>query len=370
MNFTVTDSINILARYGLSVSPTDLAVNSLKTVVVGLSGGVDSSVSALLLKLMNYRVIGIHMKNWTTCNPQDYLDVVAVADALDIPYYSVNLTSDYQTKVFDSFVKDLNAGLTPNPDILCNKYIKFDVFFKHALLLGADFVATGHYAKITPDNSALMQPVDLTKDQTYFLYAIDSSILSKVLFPLGNLTKKIVRQIAKDFNLPVATKKDSTGICFIDNTNFRKFISDYVSSTKGNFIDADGNVLGTHLGLPFYTIGQKKGLNLNFPRGSKIAKKYSALKLVVASKDVKTNTILLVPDTSSELKTRSFTFKDKTTSFTGDCLIRCRNLGDLIPATVDAKQVSFKNDVDLVAPGQALVMYSFDGVVLGGMTCT
>lgn len=369
MNYNMNDALQILSHYGVHLSAPDYDANSFKTVVVGLSGGVDSSVSALLLKLMGYRVIGIHMKNWHTCNPDDYADVVSVADALNIPYYSINLTADYQAKVFDSFVSDLNSGLTPNPDILCNQHIKFDVFLKHALLLGADFIATGHYAKITKvgNHYSLAQPVDLTKDQTYFLYAVNPGVLDKVLFPLGNLPKKTVRLIANDFNLLVASKKDSTGICFIDNKDFRTFIGDYIKGVSGNFIDLNGNVLGTHDGLPFYTIGQKRGLNLNFPRGSNVAKMYSNLSLVVAHKDLQTNDILLVPADSARLKTKSLQFRNKTSSFLGDCWVRCRNLGPLTPATVTDTQVIFVSDFNVVAPGQSLVMYDKLGMVLGGM---
>lgn len=361
--YNANDSINLLARYGIPFSFGDYSSNNLKTVVVGLSGGVDSSVSALLLRLMGYRVVGIHMKNWHTCNPNDYDDVVKIADALDIPYYTINLTQDYSTKVFDSFVADLNAGLTPNPDILCNQYIKFDVFLKHALLLGADFIATGHYAKIV--DGALTRPVDASKDQTYFLHAVNPSAWSKVIFPLGNLTKTQVRNIARDFNLATASKKDSRGICFIDNKDFRSFISDYVSKTQGNFVDQNNVVLGTHIGLPFYTLGQKRGLDLKFKAGSDLAKKYSSLVMVVARKNLKDNSILLVPAGDPVLQTMSVTFKNATTSFQGPCLVRWRNLGGLVPAVIDGDSVRFNFPVDIIAPGQSVVFYVND-VVVGG----
>lgn len=392
-NLTASIAVNLLARYGISISAADFAANSLKTVVVGLSGGVDSSVSALILKLQGYRVIGIHMKNWHTCSPLDYSDVASVASALDIPYYSINLTDDYQAKVFDSFVADLNLGLTPNPDILCNKYIKFDIFFKYAMLLGADFVATGHYARITrspasnitaPSITAssntglsdathasnyysLARPLDASKDQTYFLYAINPAVLDRVLFPLGDLLKSTTRRIASDFNLSTAAKKDSTGICFIDNANFRTFISDYVVKSRGNFIDMDGNILGIHDGLPFYTVGQKKGLNLIYKKDSSLARRYSNLKMVVLSKNLSDNTITLVPDNDPALFTTSLNVRDKTADFQGACLVRWRNLGDLVPAVISGNTISFTNPIQKVAPGQSVVAYNLNGLVLGGM---
>lgn len=379
-NLTASIAVNLLAHYGISLSAADFSANSLKTVVVGLSGGVDSSVSALLLRLMGFRVIGIHMKNWHTCSPLDYSDVVNVASALNIPYYSINLTDDYQAKVFDSFVADLNLGLTPNPDILCNKYIKFDVFFKYAMLLGADYVATGHYARITgnpassitaqSDTFSLARPLDASKDQTYFLYAINPAVLDRVLFPLGDLLKSTTRRIASDFNLSTAAKKDSTGICFIDNANFRTFISDYVVKSQGNFIDVQGNILGVHDGLPFYTIGQKKGLNLTYKKDSSLARRYSNLKMVVLAKNLSDNTITLVPDASPLLLTTSLRVRDKNSDFNGECLVRWRNLGDLTPAVINGNTVSFTSPIQKVAPGQSVVAYSLDGVVLGGMIAT
>lgn len=368
MTFDMITSLSLLSNYGIIVTPDSYSLNSTKTVIVGMSGGVDSSVSALLLRLMGYRVIGIYMKNWHTCNPLDYDDVRSVADALDINYYSINLTDDYSSKVFDAFLADLNAGLTPNPDVLCNKYIKFSVFLKYAKMLGADFIATGHYAKMiqSTNGSALARPLDLTKDQTYFLHDIDPACYSSVIFPLADLLKSTVRQIATDFNLPVATKKDSTGICFIDNKDYRIFISDYIAKTKGNFIDQYGNILGRHDGLAFYTVGQRRGLNLSFTSNTALTRLYAGRSLIVTAKSFRDNSILLVPDGDPMLTTKTIMIKNKNSSFTGRCLVRSSNLGVLVDAYVNQDNVHFDIDHKLVAPGQYLVFYNDSGMVLGG----
>jgi tRNA-specific 2-thiouridylase len=334
-------------------------------VVVGLSGGVDSSVSALLLKLQGYKVVGIYMKNWHTCNPQDYADVVKISNLLDIPYYSINLIDDYRAKVFDSFIHDLNMGLTPNPDVLCNTHIKFDVFLKYAKLLGADYLATGHYAKIVNINGIiyLSQPKDKNKDQTYFLSGIDQKVLNSVLFPLSDLTKVQVRQIASDFNLPVFNKKDSMGICFISNDNYRDFIVDYIAASKGDFIDLDGNVLGQHDGLPFYTIGQKKGLGLDY--SNIYLKRYSGRSLVVYRKSLDNNSITLVPIDYVGLSVKGLSFRNKIGNFNGTCFVRSSNLGDLKLAHVYDNILIFDTTQLKVAPGQYLVFYDDSGIVLG-----
>lgn len=360
--FNYDFSHSFLKKYGIDISYSNYLDNGTKMVVVGLSGGVDSSVSALLLKLLGYKVVGIYMKNWTTCNPNDYDDVVSIANKIDIPYYSMSLEDDYRNKVFNSFVDDLNNGLTPNPDVLCNKYIKFDVFFKYALLMGADFIATGHYAKII--DGKLSVPLDKTKDQTYFLHDIDNSCLNKVMFPLSDLTKKIVRMIATDFGLITAKKKDSTGICFIDNGNFRGFISDYISNSKGHFVDLDGNILGSHIGLPFYTIGQKRGLNISFKTGSPLAHKYAQVSLVVYKKNITDNTIVVVPSDSPFLMVDSLVVR--SSNFSGICFVRSSNLGELVKAQIIGNKVFFDKPHKIVAAGQYLVYYDDNGIVLGG----
>jgi tRNA-specific 2-thiouridylase len=242
-----------------------------KRIVVGMSGGVDSSVAAALLKAQGHEVIGIFMKNWEETDQsghctteQDYADVVKVCEHLDIPYYAVNFAKEYWDGVFQEFLQGLQAGRTPNPDILCNREIKFKVFYDHAMKLGCDAFATGHYCQIgqVDGEYQLLKGFDGNKDQTYFLHAIDRQCLEKTLFPIGHLIKPDVRKIAAELNLPTKEKKDSTGICFIGERNFNNFIQNYLKPNPGNYCTLDGVVVGTHQGHQFHTIGQRKGLGL------------------------------------------------------------------------------------------------------------
>lgn len=241
------------------------------TVIVGMSGGVDSSVCAALLKEEGYRVIGLFMKNWEefdehgVCQAsKEYEDVVKVCEKLDIPYYSVDFVKEYKEQVFDQFVSEYKLGFTPNPDVLCNREIKFKVFLDKALELGADFLATGHYCqnKIINGKHHLVKGADPLKDQSYFLCAVNEKALSHVLFPIGHLPKTEVRKIAAKYDLSTKNKKDSTGICFIGERNFKNFLSHYVTFTDGEFQTLNGEVVGTHTGAVYYTIGQRKGLGL------------------------------------------------------------------------------------------------------------
>lgn len=247
--------------------------NSHTRVVVGMSGGVDSSVTALLLKQQGYDVVGVFMKNWDDTDEngvctatEDYKDVAKVATQIGIPYYSVNFEKEYWDRVFTYFIDEFKKGRTPDPDVICNKEIKFKAFIEYANQLGADYVATGHYADLKRDeagNMHLMRAKDQTKDQTYFLSQLDHAQLDKVLFPLAGYTKKEVRQLAKDAGLVVADKKDSVGICFIgEDGHFREFLSQYLPAQQGEMQTVDGKVVGTHAGLMYYTIGQRKGLGL------------------------------------------------------------------------------------------------------------
>lgn len=244
---------------------------SSKTVVVGMSGGVDSSVAALVLKRQGYRVIGLFMKNWEETDEfgvcqasKEFADVEKVCEKLEIPYYSVEFVKEYKENVFSHFLTEYEAGHTPNPDILCNREIKFKVFFEHAMKLGADYLATGHYCqnKVVANRQRLVKGADPSKDQSYFLYAIDGQALNKVLFPLGNLLKSQVRELAKESGLATQDKKDSTGICFIGERNFKQFLGQYLTPQKGEFRTLDETVVGEHVGMQFYTIGQRKGLGL------------------------------------------------------------------------------------------------------------
>jgi tRNA-uridine 2-sulfurtransferase len=260
----------LLQEYGITLSHDEFLNNGEKTVVVGMSGGVDSSVTALLVKLQGYKVLGLFMKNWDETNPDgsctadlDYQDVIKVCEKLDIPYYSVNFVKEYWDGVFEEFLSDYRKGFTPNPDILCNREIKFKVFYQRAKLLGAHFLATGHYCQV--ENGQLKKAVDQNKDQTYFLYAVERGVFKDVLFPIGHLPKPKVRELATRFELATMAKKDSTGICFIGERNFKDFLSQYIESNKGNFVDINGKVLGQHDGVCFYTLGQRKGMGIGGP---------------------------------------------------------------------------------------------------------
>ena len=267
----------------------------MKKVIVGVSGGVDSSVALILLKEQGYDVEGLFMRNWDSLvnndikgNPtldddicsqeQDYNDAKEVCDKLGIKLHRVDFVKEYWDYVFTYFLDELKKGRTPNPDVMCNKYIKFDLFIKEAEKLGADYIATGHYAKLI--NGNLYKAKDLNKDQSYFLAQLINKQLKNVLFPLGDLNKKDVRKIAQIHDLVTKDKKDSTGICFIGERNFRKFLSNYLPNTKGDIVDIETNkVLGEHVGLMNYTIGQRKGLNIG---GTKD-------KLFVVGKDLNKN---------------------------------------------------------------------------------
>ena len=258
-------------------------------VLLGLSGGVDSAVAAYLLKEQGYDVTCCFMRNWdsfanndiegnptimdSTCpQEQDYMDAKAVADHLGLPMLRIDFIQEYWDYVFKSFLKEYESGRTPNPDILCNKYIKFDAFFKYAMDLGFDAVATGHYASNRVyDNgfTYLTRAVDQNKDQTYFLCQVKSEAIAKTVFPIGPIEKPEVRRIADELNLEsVATKKDSTGICFIGERNFRQFLSNYLPSKEGDIVDVDtGKVIAKHVGVLYYTVGQRKGLNIDHEKG-------------------------------------------------------------------------------------------------------
>lgn len=268
MNFDYQPEL--LQEYGISLTHEEFLKNAEKTVVVGMSGGVDSSVTALIVKLQGYRVLGLFMKNWDETNPDgscpaddDYQDVIKVCEKIDIPYYSVNFVKEYWDGVFTEFLEDYKNGFTPNPDILCNREIKFKVFYQRAKLLGADYLATGHYCQL--ENGKLKKAIDQNKDQTYFLYAVQKEVFKDVLFPIGHLPKPKVRELAVKFDLATSRKKDSTGICFIGERNFKNFLSQYIKSNRGNFVDINGKVLGSHDGTCFYTLGQRKGMGIGGP---------------------------------------------------------------------------------------------------------
>ena len=267
------------------------------TVIVGLSGGVDSSVTALFLKNQGYNVIGLFMKNWEDddddkycSSKQDLVDAVSVADKIGIDIEVVNFSKEYKEKVFSEFINEIKSGRTPNPDILCNSEIKFNAFLNHAILMGADKIATGHYAQIKECDGlySLLKADDSTKDQSYFLYRLNQHQLSKSIFPLGKLLKKDVREIAKKEGLHNSEKKDSTGICFIGERPFNEFLNKYIENSPGPIKNEYGKTLGEHIGLMFYTLGQRQGLGIG---GSKTS---NGEPWFVAEKNIKENTLVVV----------------------------------------------------------------------------
>ncbi|QIH78665.1 tRNA 2-thiouridine(34) synthase MnmA [Macrococcoides canis] len=352
--------------------------NSKTKVVVGMSGGVDSSVTALLLKEQGYDVIGIFMKNWDDTDEfgvctatEDYEDVIRVCNQIGIPYYAVNFEQEYWDKVFTYFLDEYKKGRTPNPDVMCNKEIKFKAFLEHAVKLGADYVATGHYAQVrrTEDSVEMLRGVDNNKDQTYFLNQLTHEQLSRVMFPLGHLQKPEVREIALKHDLATAKKKDSTGICFIGERNFKEFLSGYLPAQKGEMQTLDGKSMGTHSGLMYYTIGQRHGLGIGgdgdpwFVVGKNLKDNvlyveqgfdHEALysDYLIASDVSFVNPI----DLSTPLEcTAKFRYRQKDTKVTVE---------KIDDSTI---KVTYAEPVRAITPGQAVVFYDGE-VCLGGAT--
>mgnify|MGYP005787627987 FL=1 len=353
----------------------------MKTVVVGISGGVDSSVAAILLKNQGYNVIGLFMRNWDSTlnndflgNPnlnnnicpqeEDYNDAVKVCKKIGIPLHRIDFVKEYWNYVFTYFLDELKKGRTPNPDVMCNKYIKFDMFAKKARDLGADYIATGHYARMI--DGKLYKGKDSNKDQTYFLSQVSKEQLKNVLFPVGELEKSEVRKIAHKYDLITADKKDSTGICFIGERNFKHFLENYLPNNPGDIVDIEtGKVLGRHVGLMYYTIGQRRGLNIG---GTKD-------RLFVVKKDLNKNVLYVASgDESKYLISYSAIIEDV-------------NLLDDLPYECNAKfryrqkdnkvfvtkledgnlLVKYPDGVRAVTPGQACVFYNGDECLGGGI---
>jgi tRNA-specific 2-thiouridylase len=271
-------------------------------IVVGLSGGVDSAVSAWLLKRAGHEVVGLFMKNWEDdddseyCSANvDFVDAAAVADVIGIEIEHVNFATEYKDRVFAEFLREVRAGRTPNPDVLCNAEIKFKAFLDHAMRLGAEKIATGHYARVRERAGAfeLLKGLDPAKDQSYFLHRLTQAQLARTLFPVGELKKTEVRRLAAEIGLPNAKKKDSTGICFIGERPFREFLNRYLSHAPGPIEDERGRRLGTHVGLSFYTLGQRQGLGIGGVRGRADAAGEHA-PWFVARKDLQRNALVVV----------------------------------------------------------------------------
>ena len=358
-------------------------------VILGLSGGVDSSVALKVLKDEGYDVEAMFMRNWDSAtnndvlgNPdidddvcpqeKDYQDAVMVANQLGVKLNRVDFIEEYWDTVFSYFLNEYKKGRTPNPDIMCNKYIKFNAFLKHAHDLGADYIAMGHYARVRHEEnmSYLLRGVDNNKDQTYFLCMISQAQLRKALFPIGHLTKPEVRQIAKEFDLYTAAKKDSTGICFIGERNFKKFLQNYLPSKPGKMVTMDGKVIGTHDGLMYYTIGQRKGLGIG---GSN---EYSGEAWFVCGKDLEKNELIVGQGHDSEylisnrciasdcnwITDKPIEGKEYTAKFRyrqQDNNIKLRFIDE------NTIEVLYPEGVRAVTPGQAVVVYDGE-ICMGG----
>ncbi|WP_028124715.1 tRNA 2-thiouridine(34) synthase MnmA [Eremococcus coleocola] len=350
-------------------------------VIVGMSGGVDSSVAALLLKEAGYDVIGLFMKNWDDTDEngvctatEDYKDVALVAEKIGIPYYSVNFEKEYWDRVFEYFLAEYRAGRTPNPDVMCNKEIKFKAFLDYAMDLGADYVAMGHYAQVETDADGtvhLLRGLDDNKDQTYFLSQLSQDQLKKSLFPLGHLQKSQVREIAEKAGLATAKKKDSTGVCFIGERNFNEFLSNYLPNKSGKMVTLDGQIMGDHAGLMYYTIGQRHGLGIG--GGGESNEPW-----FVVGKDLETNTLYVGqgyhhPNLYSDYLDASqihFTVdRDMPQEFECTAKFRYRQKDVKVKVVLNEDQgsgrVYFQDPVRAITPGQAVVFY--DGLeCLGG----
>ena len=351
----------------------------MKKVVVGMSGGIDSSVAAIILKEQGYEVIGLFMRNWDSSlnndilgNPdlnnnicpqeQDYNDALEVCKKLDIPLHRIDFVKEYWDYVFTYFLDELKLGRTPNPDIMCNKYIKFDLFIKEAKKLGADYIATGHYARLKDNH--LLRAVDRNKDQTYFLSQLSNKQLENVLFPIGDLEKPKVREIAAKYDLITAKKKDSTGICFIGERNFTNFLKNYLPNQPGKIVNIENNeILGDHIGLMYYTIGQRRGLNVGG----------TADKMFVVGKDLNKNILYVALGEDNEYLLSDEAIIDNINWISEkkplNCTVKFRYRQNDVPVELEYNSnfitVKYKQKCKSVTPGQACVFY-LDEECLGG----
>ena len=358
-----------------------------KTVVIGMSGGVDSSVAALLLKEQGYNVIGLYMLNWEEndengcCTAEeDFADVRRVSSLLDIPYYTVNFAKEYMDRVFSYFLSEYKAGRTPNPDVLCNREIKFGPFLEEAKKLGADYIATGHYCKITHTKDEAGNPVHLlqkaadeNKDQTYFLNQLSQKQLESVLFPLQNMQKPEIRKIALEHGLATAKKKDSTGICFIGERNFRKFLNTYLPACPGKILDLSGKEVGEHMGLMYYTLGQRRGLELGGIKGEEDLGRWFVVK-----KDLQKNILYVSHGDESPLYSKScevsgfnwIPYPPKEKAFECTAKFRYRQPDQKVRVVIKQDgglHIEFAEPQRAVTEGQYAVLYDGENCLGGGV---
>ncbi len=365
-----------------------------KTVFMGLSGGVDSSVSAALLKASGYNVVGVFIRTWhpdfIECNEEaERLDAMRVAAHLDIPFLTFDLEDEYKNGVADYMIEEYKKGRTPNPDVMCNKEVKFGAFLNKALAMGADYVATGHYAqrksadkffsgprKKSPDHSKNLSPnfliksKDSTKDQVYFLWTLNQDQLFKIIFPIGHLKKTEVRKLAQKFKLPVAEKKDSQGICFLGDIDLKDFLKHYIKEKKGKVLNGKGEEIGFHDGVVFSTLGARHGFTIT-------EKTPNDEPYYIVSKDIKKNILVVSQDKQSFTNTLSKVIELEKVNWISETPKKGKNYtaqiryhGEFLPCTINpgglpsGVEVVFENPV-LVAPGQSVVLYDKD-IVLGG----
>lgn len=348
-----------------------------------MSGGVDSSVAAWMLKKKNYKVEGLFMKNWEEddnkgyCHAtQDLFDTEIVCKKLNIYLHKINFSAEYWEYVFKNFLHEYKLGITPNPDILCNKEIKFNIFFKYAIeVLKADYIATGHYARIKKYNGKyiLLKAIDPNKDQSYFLYTLDAIKLKKILFPIGHWKKNIVRTLAKKININISKKKDSTGICFIGPKKFKNFLNFYLTEKKGDIVTTSGKIVGQHNGIFYYTLGQRKGLGIGG-----IKTEYN-IPWYVVEKNVQENKLIVAQGSSNTyLMSIGFIAKnihwihENDISLPFSCTVKIRYRQKDILCNIEYKRnkrikVLFHSPVIAVTPGQSAVFYLLEVCIGGGI---